>query len=105
MAGLPADDWRPRSPWFQDPQLSATLTLVDRLRPIASRLGIGVAELALAWVLRLPEVTSAIAGARRPEQIQQTVAAGDVVLAAGVIAEIEALLDDREKALAQTQAG
>jgi aryl-alcohol dehydrogenase-like predicted oxidoreductase len=104
VAGLPADDWRARSVWFQEPQLSLNLTLVDRLRPIASRLGIGVAELALAWVLRLPEVTSAIAGARRPEQIQQTVAAGDVVLSAETMAEIGLLLADRERTLLEAQA-
>ena len=101
VAALPADDWRPRSPWFQEPQLSANLSLVDRLRPIAARVGIGVAELALAWVLRLPEVTSAIAGARSPEQIRQTAAAGDVALSSAVLAEIELLLANRARELAR----
>jgi aryl-alcohol dehydrogenase-like predicted oxidoreductase len=95
VAGLGADDWRSRNPFFQEPQLSANLRVVDGLRPIAARLGITVAQLALAWVLRLPVVTSAIAGARRPEQIEETVKAGAVQLPAEVLVEIETLLGAR----------
>ena len=86
------DDWRSRHPFFQEPQLSKNLQLVDGLRPIAARLGISVAQLVLAWVLRDPAMTSAIAGARSPKQIQETVAAGNVDLPPAVIAEIEQLL-------------
>ena len=68
--------------------------VVERLRPIAVRLGVGVAEVALAWVLRLPEMTSAIAGARSPEQIRQTARAGDLTLPADALAEIDAILAD-----------
>jgi len=75
------------------------LRLVDRLRPIAARLGITMSQLALAWVLRLPQMTSAIAGARNPGQIQETVKAGEVVLEPEVIAEIEGLLQIREREL------
>ncbi len=96
---LAADDWRSRHPFFQEPQLSINLRLVDGLRPIAARLGLSVAQLALAWVLRLPEMTSAIAGARSPAQIAETVRAGDVTLPADVVREIEALLVRRERAL------
>jgi aryl-alcohol dehydrogenase-like predicted oxidoreductase len=74
---------------FQEPQLSANLRIVDGLRPIAARLGLTVSQLALAWVLRLPAMTSAIAGARSADQIQETVKAGDVVLPADVVGEIE----------------
>lgn len=94
-AALGDDDWRSRNPLFQEPQLSATLRLVDGMRPIAARLGLTVAQLVLAWVLRLPAMTSAIAGARSAEQIQETVKAGDVTLAPEVIAEIEQLLSRR----------
>jgi aryl-alcohol dehydrogenase-like predicted oxidoreductase len=91
-ASLGADDWRSRSPFFQEPQLSNNLRIVDGLRPIAARLGVTVAQVALAWVLRAPVVTSAIAGARRPQQIDETVKAGNVSLPPEVVAEIEALL-------------
>ena len=51
-----------------------------------------MAQLVLAWVLRDPTVTSAIAGARNPKQIQETVAAGNVDLPPDAIAAIEQLL-------------
>jgi aryl-alcohol dehydrogenase-like predicted oxidoreductase len=92
-ASLAPDDWRGKHPFFQEPQLSAILAKVDRLRPIASRLNITVAELALAWVLRFPVVTSAIVGARSPEQIEETVGAGDVVLPEEAAGEILGILE------------
>jgi aryl-alcohol dehydrogenase-like predicted oxidoreductase len=91
-AALGPDDWRSRHPFFQEPQLSRNLAIVDGLRPIAARLGITVAQLALAWVLRDEAMTSAIAGARSPKQIQETVQAGNVVLPPDAIQEIEQLL-------------
>ena len=99
-AALPSDDWRRTySPEFQEPALSANLALVDGLRAIATRHGKTVAQLAIAWVLRRPEVTSAITGARKPAHIEGTVAAGDWELDAQDIGEIEALLADRKRAL------
>lgn len=89
---LPADDWRSRSPYFTEPGLSRNLRIVEQLKAVAAREGLTVAQLALAWVLRLPEVTSAIAGARRPEQIHETARAGTVELSGEVQAEIEAIL-------------
>ena len=93
---LGADDWRSRSPFFIEPGLSRNLRIVDRLKAIARREGMTMAQLALAWVLRLPEVTSAIAGARRPEQIQETARAGRLVLTGEVQAEIAAVLESTE---------
>jgi len=95
-ASLPADDWRKNSPDFNEPQLSFNLELVDALRPIAARKSQPVANLALAWTLRRPEVTGAIAGARRPDQIEETARAADLDLTAEDAAEIEALLAWRE---------
>jgi aryl-alcohol dehydrogenase-like predicted oxidoreductase len=95
-ASLPADDWRKNSPDFNEPQLGYNLELVEALRPIAARKGQPVANLALAWTLRRPEVTGAIAGARRPAQIQETAPAAGLVLTAEDTAEIEALLARRE---------
>lgn len=92
VESLPAGDWRKSNPHFHEPQLSADLALVGKLRAIAARHGRTVAELAIAWVLRRPEVTAAIVGARRPSQIEETAPAGDWVLSPADIAEIEALL-------------
>jgi aryl-alcohol dehydrogenase-like predicted oxidoreductase len=99
-AALPADDWRRNhSPEFREPALSANLALVDGLRSIAARHGRTVAQLAIAWVLRRPEVTSAIVGARKPSHIEGTVGAGDWELDSQDIAEIDALLAERNGTL------
>src|SRR2546423_1182668 len=56
------------------------LERVQRLRPIADGLGITLSQLALAWVLREPNVASAIVGASRPEQVEENAAASGVEL-------------------------
>jgi aryl-alcohol dehydrogenase-like predicted oxidoreductase len=56
------------------------LEAVQRLQPIADGLGITMAQLALAWVLRRPEVASAIIGASRPEQVEDNAAASGIEL-------------------------
>jgi aryl-alcohol dehydrogenase-like predicted oxidoreductase len=98
-AALPADDWRRNSPFFKEPELSANLAVVDGLRVIAARRGCSVGELAIAWVLRRPGVTGAIVGARRPDQIEGTIGAADLYLTEAELAEIEALLAEREQTL------
>jgi aryl-alcohol dehydrogenase-like predicted oxidoreductase len=102
-AGLAEDDWRRRSDQHREPRLSVNLALVDKLKPIAEGNGRSVAELAIAWVLRRPEVTSAIVGARRPEQIEETARAADWVLSESDRAEIEDALAERERRLGQEQ--
>lgn len=98
-ASLPEDDLRRRNPQFEEPAFGATLELVEGLRPIAKRLGITLAQLSLAWVLRRPEVTSAIVGARRPSQIEETAPASGVGLSEADLAEIEGLLAERGRKL------
>jgi aryl-alcohol dehydrogenase-like predicted oxidoreductase len=100
LAALAPDDHRRRAPAFQEPQFSATLALVEELQKIARRHGRPVAQLAIAWVLRRPELTAAIVGARRPDQIAETVGASDWDLNKSDIDEIETLLAEREKKLA-----
>ena len=56
------------------------LGAVQRLRPIADGLGISMAQLALAWVLREPNVASAIVGVSRPEQLDENAAATEIEL-------------------------
>jgi aryl-alcohol dehydrogenase-like predicted oxidoreductase len=97
LAGLPLDDHRRRSPEFQEPQFSATLQLVDQLRHIAERNGRTLAQLAISWVLRRSEVTAAIVGARRPDQVAETAAASNWILAQEDIEEIEQLLTEYQE--------
>jgi hypothetical protein len=72
----------------------AVLEAVDRLRPIADEAGLSMAELALAWVLRRPEVASAIVGASRPEQVHANTRASGLQLTPDTLAAIEEALDD-----------
>jgi 1-deoxyxylulose-5-phosphate synthase len=65
------------------------LEAVQRLRPIADRLGITMAQLALAWVLREPNVASAIIGASRPEQVEENAAASGIELDETTLQEID----------------
>ncbi|WP_242356175.1 MULTISPECIES: aldo/keto reductase family protein [Anaeromyxobacter] len=62
---------------------------VQRLRPIAAELGITLSQLALAWVLRRREVSSAIIGASRPEQVTENARASGVKLAPEVLRRID----------------
>jgi aryl-alcohol dehydrogenase-like predicted oxidoreductase len=66
------------------------LQAVEKLKPIAAGLGLTMAQMALAWVLRRPEVASAIIGASRPEQIEENVRAVGVVLPADALDRIDA---------------
>jgi len=100
LAALAPDDHRRRAPEFQEPAFAATLELVEGLRKIAERHGRPVAQVAISWVLRRPEVTAAIVGARRPGQIAETAGAADWDLSRKDLAEIERLLAEREKKLA-----
>ena len=67
--------------WFMDGfHDDALLERVRRLRPIAEGLGITMAQLALAWVLREPNVAAAIVGASRPQQLADNAAASGIEL-------------------------
>jgi L-glyceraldehyde 3-phosphate reductase len=77
LAGIPEDSRAARPQGFLKPEqvTDDKLAKVRRLQPLAQARGQTLAQLALAWVLRHPEVTSALIGASRPEQIDDAVAA------------------------------
>lgn len=101
LNNLPDNDWRKTGGHFQEPEITANFDLVDGLQTIAQRNGKSVAELAIAWVLRRPEITGAIVGARRPSQIEETYTAADWRLSDEDQAAINQLLASRDKVLAQ----
>jgi len=68
------------------------LDAVQGLKPIAEQAGLTMAQLALAWVLRLPVVSSAIIGASRPEQVEDNAAASGVKLSDDVLKAIDDVL-------------
>ena len=92
VESLPESDHRVREPEFTEPELSRNLGIVEGLKKIAAEKGITVAQLSIAWVLRRPEVTAAIVGARKPRQIEETVRAGECELTAAETEAIEGLL-------------
>ncbi|HEX3823365.1 MAG TPA: aldo/keto reductase family protein [Mycobacteriales bacterium] len=76
--------------WLRDEVLEVVL----KLEPIAAELGLSMAQLAVAWVLQNPNVSSAIIGASRPEQVTDNAAAAGVTLEPGVLKAIDEALGD-----------
>ena len=76
------------SRWMRDEVLSA----VQKLKPIAERNGLSLAQLAVAWVLQNPNVSSAIIGATKPAQIKENVKAAGVKLDGETMKEIDRVL-------------
>jgi aryl-alcohol dehydrogenase-like predicted oxidoreductase len=99
------EGWRGESPamsvhlrrWFSPSVLEAA----QKLKPIAAEAGLTPAQFAVAWALRRPEVTSAIVGASRPEQLDDSAAASGATVDPALFARAEALL---ETALAEARA-
>lgn len=98
-SSLEKNDHRRNDPRFQTPQLEVNLRFVNGLRNISEDLGWTPAELAIAWVLRRDEVTSAIVGARKPHQIEQTVLASDRVFDESSLEEVQRLIKTRKDEL------
>ena len=68
------------------------LEAVQRLRPLAEEAGLSLAQLAVAWVLQNPNVSAAIIGASRPEQVTENVRAAGVRLEPELLARIDEIL-------------
>ena len=79
-----------RQHWLERPVLEA----VQRLRPLAAQAGLSLAQFALAWVLREPNVAAAIIGASRPEQVDENAAAADADVDPQLFAQAERLIGD-----------
>jgi 1-deoxyxylulose-5-phosphate synthase len=70
------------------------LRAVQRLKPIAEEAGLTMPQFALAWLLREPNVASAIIGASRPEQVRENAAASGVIVDTQLFLRAEAILDE-----------
>jgi aryl-alcohol dehydrogenase-like predicted oxidoreductase len=75
--------------WLRDDVLER----VQQLRPVADDAGLSLAQLAIAWVLQNSNVSAAIIGASRPEQVTENVKASGVKLDAELLARIDQILD------------
>jgi len=92
IANMGKNDHRRRDPMFNNPAFFRILKIIEALKPIAAKNNLTLAQLAVAWLLRWPEISAAIVGARKPDQIKQTAPAAEVELSVKTIAEIENIL-------------
>ncbi len=100
VEALPADDNRHQDPQFQPPELEANIELANGLSRLAHETGHSAGQLAVAWVLRRPEVSAAIVGARRPDQIKETAEAADWTPSESTFRRIDDLLSAHAQTLA-----
>ncbi|MFD0712830.1 aldo/keto reductase family protein [Paenibacillus sp. GCM10027626] len=89
---IPADSRAAKVEWVRGQITAEKLEKVERLSAVAGELGITVGQLAIAWILRQPNVASALVGASRPEQVEENVKASGVVLSSEVLERIEQIL-------------
>jgi aryl-alcohol dehydrogenase-like predicted oxidoreductase len=92
VAAMPEDDFRRRTPNYQEPLLTRNLNLAELLRGIGARHGRTTGEVAIAWTLRRPEVTGAIVGMRSPAQVDGVIGAAEFRLSDEEIAEVSAFM-------------
>ncbi len=90
--GVPEGSRASSSAGVKNELTEANLTTARRLGEVAQEHGLSTSQLALAWILRRPEVSSVIMGASRPSQVVDNVQAAAVQLSADVQAEIDAIL-------------
>lgn len=83
--------------WLMKPEI---LRAVQRLKPLAVEAGLTMPQFALAWVLREPNVASAIIGASRPEQVRENAAASGAVVDAALFEQAEQIIAQARSALA-----
>ena len=92
--GVPEGSRGATSSWMNRYLTEENLSKVRKISEIASSLDITAGQLALAWVLRRPEVSSAIVGATKPEHVIDNVGASDVNLSKDTLEQIEEILDN-----------
>ena len=90
---------RPMSRHGETGHEALTFATLDRIRAIAEKLGQPMADVALAWLLHRPGVTSVIFGARTPQQLHANVASGRLKLDAATMAELNTATDELKVAL------
>jgi aryl-alcohol dehydrogenase-like predicted oxidoreductase len=93
-AGSRATDEKSGAGFIKDLLRDETLSRVQDLRPIADEAGLTMAQLAIAWVLQNSNVSAAIIGASRPEQVRHNVKAAGLKLDAEIMRRIDEALGD-----------
>jgi aryl-alcohol dehydrogenase-like predicted oxidoreductase len=98
---FPDDDWRSGKrglrayeQLFAPGRFEANLDVADALRSAAARVGVSLAQLALAWVLHQDGITGVIAGSRSPQHVRENAGASNIMLSPNLV-EIDAILERR----------
>jgi aryl-alcohol dehydrogenase-like predicted oxidoreductase len=95
--GIPKGSRAEWSDWLKNELTEENIKKVRILTDLAKDMGITMSQLALAWILRKPEITSAIVGATNPEQLRENLRAVDVKLSSDILDEIENILSNAPK--------
>lgn len=93
-AGIPEGSRADRTDWLKGELTEANVEKVRQLTALAEELGITMSQLALAWILRRPEISCAITGASKPSHVESNVKASDVVLQPEMLTKIEEILEN-----------
>ena len=88
-------DGRQKYPVFQGDQWDRTHDFLDKLRPLAEESGLTLPQLVIAWTIRQPGITTALCGAKRPDQIRDTAVAMTADLAPETLTAINQAITDR----------
>ena len=92
-AGVPEGSRFAKEDWAREQLLNdANVNKVRALKEVADELGVTRSQLALAWVLRQPGVSSVITGATQPEQVAENLKAADLILTPDVLARIDGIV-------------
>lgn len=94
-------DGRRKYPMFHGGEWEKNQDFLDKLRPLAERLGRSVAEVVINWTLQRPGITCALCGAKRPDQIRENAAAMRWALTPAEIAEIDRAIEERGAIVSQ----
>jgi voltage-dependent potassium channel beta subunit len=93
--GIPEGSRATHSEFIKKDLTEENFAKLKKLGEIASSLDISMSQLALAWILRRPEISAAIIGATKPEHVIENVKASDVTLSKDIIDQIEDILDNK----------
>lgn len=92
VSDIPQDSRAAKLDNFRKGLTEENIAKVNQLEAIAAELNISIGNLALAWILRQPNVSSALVGASRPEQVEDNAKASDITLSADVLERVEAIM-------------
>ncbi|MDR6881426.1 aldo/keto reductase family protein [Bacillus sp. 3255] len=92
VADIPQDSRAAKLDNFRKGLTEENIAKVNRLEAVAAELNMSIGNLALAWILRQPNVASALVGASRPEQVEENVKASEITLSADVLERVEAIM-------------